>query len=234
MCNTKKVKQCLSSELHGWKKSEILWLIVASFVILFLSLYWGENLVGIISALTGVWCVILTGMGRRSSYVFGIVNVILYAWIAFGAKYYGDVMLNLLYFLPMSFIGFFEWGRHLSSSGGEVEKRRLPLKNTVLVFLVTGAAVFGYGLVLKKLKGSLPFVDSCSTVLSIVAQILCNRRYAEQWLLWIVVDVVTVIMWIFAFFNGGESIATLLMWSVYLLNAVFMYIRWEKEAKNAV
>ena len=59
--------------------------------------------------------------------------------------------------------------------------------------------------------------------------------YMEQWILWIVVDVVTVAMWGIAFANGNDSIATLLMWIVYLGNAVIMYIKWAKEAKqNAV
>ena len=65
-------------------------------------------------------------------------------------------------------------------------------------------------------------------------RILCVKRYMEQWILWIVVDVVTVFMWIAAFFNGGESVATLLMWSIYLLNAIFMFIKWYKESKTIV
>ena len=48
------------------------------------------------------------------------------------------------------------------------------------------------------------------------------------------VDVVTVIMWAVHFAQGGETIATLAMWSVYLLNAVFMYIRWNKEGSAHV
>ena len=66
-----------------------------------------------------------------------------------------------------------------------------------------------------------------------MAQILCVKRYMEQWVLWIIVNIVTVYMWIMAFFNGGESIATLIMWSVYLLNAIFMFIKWNKESKNS-
>ena len=53
--------------------------------------------------------------------------------------------------------------------------------------------------------------------------IISIKMYAEQWILWIVVDVVTVIMWAIAFAQGNDSIATLLMWIVYLGNAVVMY-----------
>ena len=80
--------------------------------------------------------------------------------------------------------------------------------------------------------GQLPFMDSMSTVISVVAQLLCVKRFAEQWILWVVVDVVTVIMWAFVFFTEGESIATLLMWSVYLINAIIMCAKWHKGAKK--
>ena len=103
------------------------------------------------------------------------------------------------------------------------------MKKSIVLYGCTAAAIFLYGLVLKAINGNLPFIDSMSTVVSVVAQILSVKRLTEQWVLWIVVDVVTVIMWAVNFANGGESIATLLMWSIYLLNAVFMYIKWKRE-----
>lgn len=90
----------------------------------------------------------------------------------------------------------------------------------------------GYGVVLKVLNGTLPLVDSMSTVFSVFAQFLCIKRYMEQWVLWIIVDVVTVIMWTYAFINGTGDMATVLMWSIYLINAIFMFIKWRKDTKE--
>ena len=105
----------LQSECTGWRPLELAWLATATGVILGLSLFWGDAAPGILAALTGVWCVILTGKGKRSSFLFGTVNVLLYAWIAFGARYYGEVMLNLLYYVPMQFVGFFVWSQMWTS-----------------------------------------------------------------------------------------------------------------------
>lgn len=225
------IKKYLKSEITGWKALELVWLAVATVVILFLSIYWSDNIISIIAALTGVWCVILTGKGKRSSFIFGVVNVVFYAITAFQAKYYGEVMLNLIYYFPMNFVGWFAWKKHMNDDTGEVVKTKLPLKKGIFVYLLTAIAIFIYGLVLKALGGNLPYIDSMSTVVSITAQILSVRRLTEQWILWIVVDVVTVIMWAVNFAQGGESIATLAMWSVYLLNAIIMFVRWNKEAK---
>ncbi|MBO4326050.1 MAG: nicotinamide mononucleotide transporter [Clostridia bacterium] len=226
------LKRFLKSEITGWNAFDIMWLSVATAVILALSIYWKDNWLSLTAALTGVWCVILTGKGKRSSFIFGLINVIFYAIVAFRAKYYGEVMLNALYYLPMNFVGWFAWKKHMDDSTGEVVKERLNPKKSVIIYTLTALAILLYGLVLKALRGNLPFVDSMSTVVSVVAQILSIRRLMEQWVLWIVVDVVTVIMWAVNFARGGEEIATLAMWSIYLINAFIMFARWYKEAKK--
>ena len=227
-----KLRKFIKSELTGWKLGEVLWLLLATGVILGLSVYWGENAIGLIMALTGVWCVILTGKGKRSSFLFGFVNAALYAYVAFGAKYYGEVMLNALYYLPMSVVGWLAWKKHMDDDTGEVVKKRLSLKKGLLTYAITGIAIAVYGLILSALGGSLPYVDSMSTVVSIVAQILSIWRLMEQWVLWIVVDVVTVIMWAVDFAKGGETVATLAMWAIYLVNAIIMFVRWYREANR--
>ena len=228
-----KLKAYLKNELTGWKAFDIAWLAIATAVILGLSLYWKDNWISLIAALTGVWCVILTGKGKRSSFLIGIVNVLFYAWIAWQAKYYGEVMLNVLYYFPAGFVGFFAWKKHMNEETGEVSKTHLSVKNSAFVYVLTGAGIVIYGYILKYLGGNMPYVDSMSTVISVVAQILSIKRLAEQWVLWIVVDIVTVIMWAVHFAQGGETVATLAMWSVYLINAVIMFARWYKEAKKA-
>lgn len=228
----KKLKQIMKMEFSNWKKSEVIWLSVALLTILGLSIYWKDSWIGITAAVSGVLCVVLTGKGKLSSYILGIINVVFYSITAYHAKYYGEVMLNMIYYLPMNFVGLIAWSKHMNEETGEVEKKKMPVKSSVLVYAITGIGIIGYGLALKKMGGNLPFVDSMSTVVSVVAQILCIKRYVEQWVLWIVVDIVTVIMWIAAFFNGGESVATLLMWSVYLINAIIMFIKWSKETKG--
>ena len=228
---TQKTQKFWRGECTGWQPLELVWLGAATAVILGLSLYWRDSPVSLLAALTGVWCVILTGKGKRSSFLFGTVNVVFYAMISFQARYYGEVMLNILYYLPMNFVGWFAWKKHMNEETGEVVKRRLPRNRRVWVYGLTAAAILLYGLVLKALGGNLPYVDSMSTVVSVTAQILSVKRLTEQWVLWIVVDVVTVVMWGINFAQGGETVATLAMWSVYLINAVIMYIRWNREGR---
>jgi nicotinamide mononucleotide transporter len=109
--NVLKIKSLLKDEISGWKIGEILWLLVASLVIFGLSIYWKDNLMGIVSAVTGVICVICTGKGKLSAYLFGLVNCVLYAIISYKARLYGETMLNIIYYVPMQFVGFYIWSK---------------------------------------------------------------------------------------------------------------------------
>ncbi len=227
-----KISKIIKRELSGWKTWHIVWMIVANLVILGVSIYQGDTVLSIAAAITGVICVILCGLGKVSNYFFGTINIILYAIVAFKAKYYGDVMLNVLFYLPTNIVGWILWEKNVNEESNTVYKKRMSIPQSIIVLGLSVAAVFGYSYFLKLLGGNLPLVDSMSTVFSIVAQILMIRRFAEQWVIWILVDVVSVIMWFVALFNEGASIAMLLMWSIYLGNAVIMFVKWYKDTKK--
>ncbi len=224
-----KVHTIIKRELSGWKTWNIVWMILANLVIVGVSLYRHDSVLSIIAAVTGVICVILCGLGKVSNYFFGIINVILYAIVAYKAKYYGDVMLNVLYYLPTNIWGWILWEKNIDHQSNSVYKRRMTLKQDIILLCISVVSVFGYSHILKFLGGNLPIVDSMSTVFSVIAQVLMIKRFTEQWIIWIVVDVVSIIMWFVALFSEGASIAMLLMWSVYLLNAIIMFVKWRKE-----
>lgn len=227
-----KIHDLLKEECTGWKKWEVIWLLTACAVIFALSVYWRDTAAGIVSAVTGVACVVCTGKGKLSSYFFGLINAVLYAWISWNARYYGEVMLNALYYVPMQFWGFFVWSRHMNRETHEVEKRRMTGRGLLWLTLAVAGGTGLYGILLAMLGGSMPFVDALSTVVSVIAMAISVYMYMEQWLLWVIVDVVTVFMWAVHFAKGGESMATLLMWIVYLGNAVIMLLKWNREAKE--
>lgn len=120
----KRMKKFIREELSGWRKLEVTWFLVACAVIVGLSVYWQDTLMGIISSTTGVACVVCTGKGKLSAYIFGLVNSILYAIIAFQATLYGETMLNALYYVPMQFVGFYIWSKNMNSETHEVKKRQ--------------------------------------------------------------------------------------------------------------
>jgi nicotinamide mononucleotide transporter len=216
-----------------WDLYEKIWLFIFTIVIIVLSIYWKDSPIGIIASLAGIWNVVLVAKGKIANYYFGIVAVSTYAFVAFSQQYYGEVMLNMIYFFPMQFIGFYLWRkRKTSKTQDNVKVVYMTNKQRVIWLIITIAATISYGFILKKLGGNLPFFDSASTAMSVIAMVLMVFAFVEQWLLWIVVDIVSIIMWVTVMINGGNDVAVLVMWIAFLVNAVYGLYNWIHLAKK--
>ncbi|PLX14228.1 MAG: nicotinamide riboside transporter PnuC [Marinilabiliales bacterium] len=212
-----------------WKIFEILWLSVFTTIILGLSIYWKDSVIGVIASLTGIWNVVLVAKGKIANYYFGIIAVTTYAYTAYNQQYYGEVMLNMIYFFPMQFVGLYLWRKKRTSpQKDEIKVVYMTNKQRIIWFFITILATVLYGFVLRKLGGNLPFIDSSSTVMSVIAMVLMVFVFVEQWILWIVVDIVSIIMWITVMLNGGNDIAVLIMWTAFLVNAMYGLYNWIK------
>ena len=198
------------------------------------------DLIGSVAGITGVLCVVLVAKGSIWNYAFGLVNVSLYAWISYKAALYGDAGLNALYYLPMQFIGWWQWRKRgaavsqveAASDGVQVKARRLNLLHRIYLALGCFAAVAFVGFLLKYLGDPQPFKDSATTVLSIVAQALMALAFMEQWALWIITNVISVVMWGVCVARGEAHAGVMvIMWIFYLLNSINGLRVWLKLSK---
>jgi nicotinamide mononucleotide transporter len=176
-----------------------------------------------ISAICGVFCVVLCAAGKKSQYYFGFVNIAAYIVIAMTGKFYGQVALNALYYLPTQFVGMHMWKKHMHEDVNLVKSKKMSPKQIGIYICGTVAGVIGCHYLLEVLGGNQTWLDSTTLMISIAANALMVLRYKEQWALWIVVDGITVTMWAMA----GDMIQVS-MWSVYLLNAFYGYFKWSK------
>ncbi|MBR5563586.1 MAG: nicotinamide mononucleotide transporter [Bacteroidales bacterium] len=198
------------------------------------------DVIGSLAGITGVLCVVLVAKGSIWNYAFGLVNVSLYAWISYKAALYGDAGLNALYYLPMQFIGWWQWRKRgaavseaeAAGEGVQVKARRLDLKQRIFLALGCFVAVALVGFLLKHLGDPQPFKDSATTVLSIVAQALMALAFMEQWALWIITNVISVVMWGVCVARGEAHAGVMvIMWTFYLLNSINGLRVWLKLSK---
>jgi nicotinamide mononucleotide transporter len=217
-----------------WTLFEKVWLGLSTLTLVVLELIWHDQWLGFISAITGILCVVLAAKGKRATFYFGIVNAITYAIVAFGYHLYGEAMLNALFYLPTQFIGLYLWSRHRKNAveavnGEDIFTRRLSLKQWLIGTPIVLAATGGYILFLAQLNAAQIHLDGVAVVLSITAQVLMLMRFAEQWVLWIVVNVITIALWTVTLAqSGGNDYALLVMWIAYLVNSVYGYVNWRR------
>lgn len=218
-----------------WTVFEKSWLFIFSILGVCLSLHWGESPVGIISFLTGIWCVVLVLKGKISNYYFGLINVIAYGYIAYNRELYGEVMLNWGYYLPAQTIGLYLWLKsenRLLNNKSIVKVKSLSFNKRIILLCSGLVSIAMYGFMLKVIKGNLPWLDASTTMLQVIAMVLMVFRYKEQWILWVVVNIISIYMWSLVLFRqGGNDISALIMWIAYLVNSIYGYYKWNQMEK---
>ena len=227
-----KFVEFLKGEFQNWKKWEIFYLAACTAAICGISLYLGDNALGIASAVTGTLYTLLAGKGKISCYFFGIFNSAVYGYIAFEQKLYGDALLNWCWYLPMMFVGIFFWRRRMDEEQCVI-KNKLDFRGRVICSALCAAGIAFFAGILHCFGGSQPLVDASTTILSVAAMILTVKRCMEQWLLWILVNCISVGMWLKVWLTGGSSIATLLWWLIMLITGVIFFIQWYSEISKS-
>lgn len=220
------------NETRGWRISEIAWLVFCLASILSLSIYWHDSALGIIAGVTGVLYTVLAGKGKISCYLFGLVNAPIYAWLSWQQKYYGDMALNIYYFVMMV-PGMICWTKNQEADRGNgIVKTRLSASSRVVLIVILASASAILWWILHSLGGNRPLCDSLTNMLSIAAMILTVKRCIEQWWMWIAVDAIEVFMWWKVGSEASGGISILLMWLLFLLNGFFLYAIWIRDMRN--
>lgn len=125
------------------------------------------------------------------NYPFGIAMVALFAWIFFEAKLYSDALLQI-FFIVVQLYGWWYWVRGRAEAG-EVMVEVLPWRARFAWLAGCTAATAGWGALMHyQTDAVFPWWDAAIAMLSVAAQILLSRRFVENWMLWIAVDVLAV------------------------------------------
>jgi nicotinamide mononucleotide transporter len=196
----------------------------------------GWDTLGFIVAVTGIINLVLCAKGNIWNYVFGIIYNAIYVYISWKSRLYADSAIYLLYYLPMQFIGWAHWKKNQNQESGAVNARHLDRKTALVLLAIAAVLIPLFAWVLSRpfIADSQPWLDSVTTVVSILAMYMMVKAIAEQWYIWIVLDAVQTIKWAIATIRGEEHAALMLvMFAFFLANAVYGLIQWNGLAKRA-
>lgn len=171
--------------------------------------------------ITGVVGVYLVAVEHIINWPVGLANVAIYGWVFYNSRLFADMSLQFFFF-ALGIQGWIQWAR------GGLDKRELQISRITgtqaLMFL--GAQVVGtaiYYPIIRHFNGAAPFIDSSLTVASIIAQLLLNFKKLENWIVWIVVDVIYIPLYI----SRGLQ-ATAVLYVLLLSLAISGLIGWSK------
>jgi nicotinamide mononucleotide transporter len=180
----------------------------------------------IIATLLGIANILL--IIRRSvwNYPFALGMVALYGFIFAEARLYSDAGLQIFFF-AVNLYGWWAWKRHEAGAGMIIVER---LSRGGLARWIGGSilAIILWGTIMAQLtNASYPYWDGAIAMLSVAAQILMTRRFLENWQWWIVVNLVSIPLYVIKGLNLTAG-----LYGLFLVLATIGYREWRKAGAN--
>jgi nicotinamide mononucleotide transporter len=159
-------------------------------------------------------------------WMVSIIMVSMYIYIYIDAKLYADMSLQV-YYLVISFYGWYLWlfgksvNHHKTAITVSLSSGKLKsvLGGTALVLFFVIAWIL-----VQFTNSDLPYWDSFTTSLSFVATWMLARKKLENWLIWIVVDAVSVGIYMYK-----ELYPTAVLFLFLTVLAYVGYRKWQKD-----
>lgn len=194
------------------------------------------ELIGTIALLMGVTGTVLSAKRSIWNFLFGAVNVTLYAYISFQASNYGQAALNALYYLPMQVVGYLAWSHRKDSADKSKVKTRSMRPVHILLSVVgtlLGTLLLWY-ILGHYTDAAQPLKDGFVTTVFIVGQILMTLAFWEQWFFWLAGNILNVVLWAVVMAQGDVVGGLMLIkYSMYTINSINGIIIWRRGAKES-
>lgn len=173
-----------------------------------------------VSFVTGAVCVWLTVKENVWNFPIGIVNAATAAFVYFNVHLFADAGLQIV-FLILGVIGWYLWlfgGEHRTELHVSLASN---VERAATGFAIVAATAVMWWVLKTYTPSNVPFLDGLTTAISLGAQWLLNRKKLENWVLWIVVDVIYVPLLIY---KGLWLLA--ILYAVFLCMAVMGLLQW--------
>ena len=181
------------------------WTIIESLAVLFSIIY------VVLAAKQNIWC-----------WGFAAVSVSLFIYICFISQLFAETLLQFFY-LFMAGYGYYNWNK----SKQELNIIQLDVSKHLLIILVGAICTFLIGFYFANFtEAKTPIIDSFTTVFSVIATYMVTKKVLENWLYWIIIDIVSVNL----YFNRDLHLTSLLF-IAYTFIAIFGYFSWLKKVK---
>jgi nicotinamide mononucleotide transporter len=184
-----------------------------------------NNKIELLGAILGIVYIVFSIQQNILTWPTGLLTSVIYVAVFFNARLYADMGLQV-YYVAISIYGWYFWIKGKKPQN----TTQVPVKNTpgLLWIKLTFGSVVLYTILLYILlnwtNSDVPYMDSFTTALSIVATWMLAKKYIEHWLLWIFIDAFSAGLYIY---KGLWPTAVLFI--IYTIMAVLGYIEWKKD-----
>ena len=185
----------------------------------------------IIAVITGLLCVYLAAINNIWNWPVAIISTVITIYVMATRALYAD-MLQYTYLTVINIYGWYVWSRKKDVRDKRPIVTISPkqiVRTLVAVVFITPALGFTLITFADKLHyqpPAFPYLDSFCTVVSLAAQVLMARKVLENWLMWVFVDIIYVVI-----YAVKDLEAYAFMFAIYIIIAVIGYFDWKKTLR---
>ena len=202
----------------------------------------GLQIIVAFGSMMGITSTMLAANGNILNFVAGFVGACIETYVFHDNGLMAMFFLYLLYFIPMDVVGFFQWRKRGASAKKAVKAQRMTAKTwaaAIAGYIVVAAGAFGlsYAFADKSqvLNLAKMITDSLTMSATIVAIVMMTFAYMEQWYVWTLVNLSSIVLWSVTLATTPDSAYTVVMlikYVFYLLNGLNAIRIWLKLSRK--
>ena len=197
------------------------WFVLIGIITQILTCYIMEDtLLALCSGIAGVVSVVLCSQEKYAFYFWGILQLITIMIISYQSGLHGKLVENAFYLITM-FIGMNVWKKNTTDNTTQV--RTMDWVDYVIfgcIFLPF-ATILSYSIV-SQYNTEQIILDTITTIIGIIAQIMLVLRFREQWVLWFILDVLCIALW-----AKDGNWCLMVQYIFWTINCVYGYFCWK-------
>ena len=181
-------------------------------------------IIEIFAVVFGLLYIILASLEKIWCWLFGLISVILYMFIFLHGDLYGQFALQFFY-LIMSVYGFFMWKKP-----DKTKIKEWPIWFHLLIIFLGSILSLILGFIFSEYTNSAhPSLDALITIFSLFATIMVTKKILENWLYWILLDILLC----YLCFSISSYVAAS-QFIIFTIIAIFGYFSWNKKMRQNV
>lgn len=181
-----------------------------------------SDIVQALALFTGIMYVIFMGIEKKFCFIIGVFNALLYAYITYKNRLFGEMILNICVYFPLMIYGYIYWR-------DDPYITKLGLKKFILFLMIILIMTYIYSFYLKYLDSNFVYLESFIFSAGLVATILSLRKKLEHYIYISLANIVSIGIWIRLTYLDFSNLPTLIMVSYFLIIGLVFLYRWKKN-----
>ncbi len=220
--------------LSYFSKTEwLLWSISVVLIAGSFFLFDRQNYLTLLASVTGITSLIFTAKGHPVSQVLMILFSLMYGYLSFEQRYYGEMITYVGMTAPMALVSLITWLHHpFAGSKSQVAVKRLSPIGAFLMVILTASITICFYFILSYFHTANLIPSTVSVATSFLAVYLTACRSEFYALAYAANDLVLIVLWLLASVQHIGYLSVVVCFAAFFFNDIYGYLSWKRMRKR--